>query len=57
MKKKTTIIEAGGKYYEITILRSIYDFMRLREDIYKGRGLELKKPAVPAIAEPVATTA
>ena len=33
-KKKTTIIEAGGKYYEITILRSIDDFMRLREDIF-----------------------
>ncbi len=31
--------------------------LRLREDIYKSRGLELKKPEVPAVGETVATTA
>jgi small subunit ribosomal protein S5 len=30
--------------------------LRVREDIYKGRGLELKKPAAPVAAEPVAAT-
>ncbi len=30
--------------------------LRLREDIYKGRGLELKKPAATAAPEPVAAT-
>src|SRR5512139_3258264 len=31
--------------------------LRLREDIYKGRGLELKKPAAPAAADTAAATA
>jgi small subunit ribosomal protein S5 len=31
--------------------------LRLREDIYKGRGLELKKPTVPVLPAPMAATA
>lgn len=33
-KKKTAIINVNGRYYEVTIIRLIEDFMRLREDIF-----------------------
>ncbi len=35
-RKKTTLLEVDGAYYTITLLKSMDDFVRLRDDIFEG---------------------